>query len=187
MKKPSKTKVPYGWMYHASKEEDYEVGIDTTEKHSGSRCAYIKSTAQKRDSYGTLSQVFMTERFLGKRLKLSAWVKTKLAKGKAQLFIGTDEQSSGNWKMGCFDNMDDRPIQKDTKWQKYELVVDVPKTSNQIMFGIMLFGKGHVWLDDVSFEAVSKDVSLTGTYHKPKEPINLSFEEEDKKNIFPAQ
>ena len=57
--------------------------------------------------------------------------------------------------------MGNRPIQGSTDWAKYELVVEVAEESTLIVFGLMLIGEGQIWLDDVSFETVSKDVPLT--------------------------
>ena len=74
--------------------------------------------------------------------------------------------------------MDDRPIEKTTDWKKYNLVIDVPSESTGIAFGMMLIGKGQVWLDDVSIEEVGKDVPLTGRYATTV-PVNLNFEDAD--------
>jgi hypothetical protein len=79
--------------------------------------------------------------------------------------------------------MDDRPIRGASDWRQYSLVVDVPEKSTTIMFGLMLIGTGQIWLDDVSFAAVGKDVPLTGSYaaataeSKRQKPVNLNFEE----------
>lgn len=57
----------------------------------------------------------------------------------------------------------------------------MPKaTKTKIVFGLMLIGEGQIWLDDVSFEAVSKDVPLTGKKPcgYPEYPVNLNFEED---------
>jgi len=44
----------------------------------------------------------------------------------------------------------------------------------------MLIGKGKAWLDDVSFDVVSKKTPLTGKYAKKKlTPLNLDFEIDD--------
>lgn len=111
---------------------------------------------------------------------MTAWVKASDVKGRVQLWLRVD----GDWKRasmkpGCFDNMDDRPITGSSDWTKYELVVDVPTTSTYIAFGMMLIGKGHAWLDDVSFRVVPNSVPLTGRYAKTAvdEAQNLDFEE----------
>jgi hypothetical protein len=42
----------------------------------------------------------------------------------------------------------------------------------------MLVGSGQVWADDLEFEQVGRDVSVTGEPRPglPKQPMNLGFE-----------
>jgi hypothetical protein len=179
--KQKQQEIP-GW-FPETRKGDFEVGLDKSEKHSGTQSAYLKSAVSKPKEFGNLTQAFVPNNYLGKRLKMSAWVKTKLTGGTAQLWLRID----GDWKSaaakpGCFDNMDDRPIKGDNDWTQYSLVCDVPDTSNHVVFGCFLHGTGQVWLDDVSFEVVGKDVPLTGKYATltgcgKQEPINLSFED----------
>lgn len=162
----------------------FEFGLDKTTKHSGTNSAYVKSVVPKSKEFGNLQQAFVPNNYLGKRLRMSGWVKTKLTSGTAQLWIRVDgEWNNDATKPGTFDNMDDRPIKGTTDWTPYSLVVDVPETANHVAFGLMLIGTGKIWLDDVSFETVSKDVPLSGKYTTltgcgKKEPANLNFEKD---------
>jgi hypothetical protein len=52
----------------------------------------------------------------------------------------------------------------------------VPQESIHVAFGILLAGKGRVWLSDVQFEEVKADVSTTSVEY-PNEPGNLDFTE----------
>lgn len=180
---PEATKSKFVGWFPSTTATDYEAGIDNNEKHSGTRCAYLKSLVPAPRQFGNLTQAFAPDEYLGKRLRMSAWVKTELKnQGKAQLWLRIDsgDSSKGPIKPERFDNMGERPIQGSTEWSQHELVVDVSEESTLIVFGLMLIGEGQIWLDDVSFEAVSKDVPLTGkkrsTY--PSRPVNLNFEED---------
>jgi hypothetical protein len=161
--------------------DQFEIGLDSDEKHSGTRSAYIKSVVSKPTEFGELSQTFVTNNYFGKRIKMSAWVKSRLTSGTAQLWIRVD----GEWttdKPGCFDNMEDRPITGDTNWSQYSLVVDVPDNSSHVTIGCFITGTGQVWMDDYCLETVSKDVPLTGSYatltgYGKTEPLNLNFEQ----------
>jgi hypothetical protein len=86
--------------------------------------------------------------------------------------------------------MGDRAIKGTTDWKQYEVVLDVPKEgAAQIYFGVLLAGKGQVWVDDFKFEAVDNSVKTTGRAREtgkaavalakglPKEPSNLDFEQ----------
>ncbi len=79
---------------------------------------------------------------------------------------------------GYFDNMNDRPIKGQTDGTEYSLVVNVPENATGIAFGLMLSGKGQVWLVDLSFDEVDESVALTGSYtmRAGKKAKNLNFE-----------
>lgn len=67
-----------------------------------------------------------------------------------------------------------------TNWNRYSIVLDVPDNSAIISFGILLTGKGEVYLDGLSFEVVDNDTPTTHNhFDNPllEEPTNLSFEE----------
>ena len=49
--------------------------------------------------------------------------------------------------------MDDRPVQT-SAWTEREIVVPIPGDATFIEFGVMSYGRGRAWVDDVSFEAV---------------------------------
>jgi len=79
-----------------------------------------------------------------------------------------------------FDNMSDRPIFGTNSWNQYSIVLDVPANSAIISFGILLTGKGEVWLDGLSIEVVDNDTPTTHISfenHLLEGPTNLSFEE----------
>ena len=69
-----------------------------------------------------------------------------------------EEQELQLEKILAFDNMQDRPIMGTSDWQQYEVVLDVSENGVQIAFGILLAGKGQVWLDEVQLELVSTPV-----------------------------
>jgi hypothetical protein len=73
--------------------------------------------------------------------------------------------------------MDNRPIKGTIDWQKYELVLDVPFETQQIVFGINLKGNGQVWIDDIKFEDTELSVPTTSI----KSPAE--FEEGSTKRI----
>jgi hypothetical protein len=60
------------------------------------------------------------------------------------------------------DYMQERPIEQGTDWARYDVVLDVPSNAVGVSFGVLLFGPGQVWLDDVALERVGNNVALTG-------------------------
>jgi hypothetical protein len=60
------------------------------------------------------------------------------------------------------DYMQERPIEQGMDWARYDVVLDVPSNAVGVSFGVLLFGRGQVWLDDVALERVDRNVPLTG-------------------------
>ncbi len=178
MKKTKKIQLPPGWTFSSANSDDYDAGIDEKVKHSGTRCVFLKSVVPEARPLAYLSQGFSPEPYLGKRLRMSAWVKSNCQGGRAQLWLRiAGDWASTNAKPNCFDNMEDRPILDVTDWTQYKIVVEVPDTSTYIDFGLMLNGVGQAWVDDFSFETVGEDVELTTSSDNAKsEPFNLNFE-----------
>lgn len=78
------------------------------------------------------------------------------------------------------DNMQNRPIRGTSEWNLYSCVLDVPVETEIINIGILLSGRGHVWMDNASFQEVDRNVPVTDfEFGKeyPDHPENLSFEE----------
>jgi hypothetical protein len=168
---------PKGWHPAGSHPKDYDMSIDRDLAHSGKASASLKSIVSKTGGFGTLMQTFQADAFRGKRVRMSGYVRSKEVSEWAGLWMRVD--GSGT-EMLAFDNMHERPIKKTTDWAKYEIVLDVPESSEAIAFGFLLNGEGQVWMDDLKFEVVDKTVATTGSGGKTKNgktPTNLGFEE----------
>ncbi len=174
----SKSKAPTGWNISGSKPNEYEMGVDFKVAYSGKSSGYIKGTTSST-GFATLVQKFKADKFRGKRVRFSGFVKTEGVKEWANLWMRID--GAKNEGLG-FDNMENRPIKDTRDWRKYSIVLDIPENSAFILIGIMLNGQGQVWADELLFETVKKTVSLTGEEEQvlafPTEPINLDFEVE---------
>ena len=83
--------------------------------------------------------------------------------------------------MVAFDNMQNRAIKGTQPWKQCDVVLDVPNDATGIFFGILLSGSGEVWMNDVSFEVVGKEVPATSqlpqAHALPTHPTNLKFTE----------
>ena len=166
--------VPKGWFLAGSNPRAYDVGIDQTHKVNGKQSAYLKSKAGESKGFGTLMQQFDPKKFLGKRVRMSAHVRTQTVKGWAGLWLRVDDTKG---KRLSFDNMGSRPIKGSTDWKKYNVVLDVPGSAANIAFGVLLGGQGQVNVDVFVFEEVDLSVPVTGLHSSPSlEPVNLDFE-----------
>jgi hypothetical protein len=164
--------VPDGWGLAGSAPKAYEVDV-VAEANSGKSSARYRST-KKSNGFGTLMQTTSAADFLGKRVRMTAFVKSEDVGEWAGLWLRVDGHRQSAME---FDNMRDRPIQGTSSWNQYEIVLDVPKDAANLAFGILLDGEGTVWLDDLSFEVVPDDTPKTGVDNtRSSDVVNGSFE-----------
>lgn len=134
---------------------------------------------QKIKGFGTLMQRCKPDNYLGKRIKMTAYVRSEKVSDWAGLWLRVNQ--AGSQQSLSFDNMQDRAIKGTTDWAKYEIVLDVPINASMLAYGTLLSGEGQVWFDKFSFEIVGDTVKPTGTINGGRsqiqlEPNNLDFE-----------
>ena len=152
------TNLPEGWKAAKVVRNDYEIAVDREVAHSGKASACIKSKRSTPDEFGSFFQTIRADRFSGKRVRFSAYVRTQEAQPGAALWMRLDTQDGTT--VG-FDNMADRIIGGTTDWKEYQIVLDVPKAAQSIFFGLLLSGEGKAWIDDAQIQTVTKDVPVT--------------------------
>ena len=172
------TKIRH-WIITGTVQDKYETGIDCQVFHVGTRSAFIRSTADEYgpDEYYTIMQQFNAERFRRKRVRFAAFVKAQDVEGWAGLWMRLDGRFDETLKL---DNMQNRPIRGTSEWSLYSCVLDVPPETELINIGILLAGKGQVWVDNTSFQEVDQSVPVTEFEIRkeyPDGPENMMFEE----------
>lgn len=179
--------LPAGWVKSGDHPDNYEMVIDTSVKHGGKASAHVRFTGEKAEGFGTLGQVFRADEYRGKRLRMSAWMKTE-GVDSAHLWLRLDAERT---TVG-FDNMGNRAVKGTSLWQRYDLTLDVPAETVNVAFGVFVVGRGEAWVDDFRFEAVGADVAATDLLTpemrrqerpykapaagNPARPSNLDFE-----------
>jgi mannose-6-phosphate isomerase-like protein (cupin superfamily) len=177
--------APEGWAVRGTVPQEYVFGVDTDVKYSGRASGFIASKAKSPKGFATLRQVFKAELYRGKRIRMTAIVKSQNVAGWSGLWMRVDSEALSSL---AFDNMENRKIRKTTDWKKYDIVLDVPEDAAEIYFGFLLSGRGQVWVDDFSFEVVRPEIKPTGRpqpyvrtmallWNPPVQPVNLGFED----------
>ena len=188
--------VPAAWFFYGPVDGqpayDFSCGIDSGVRHGGAHSVSFFATDVNRDDQARLTQRFLSDRYNGKRVRFSGYMKTNQVGEWAGLWIRVDTASKQAY---AFDDMEDRPLTGTVDWTSCEVVVDVPENAVTVYLGAYLYGCGQVWLDDCTFEVVGDEVPITNpdrhlggykrTHSIPEfledEPLNLDFEEE---NLF---
>ncbi|WP_137789137.1 AraC family transcriptional regulator [Bacillus sp. E(2018)] len=166
-----------GWMLSGSHPSDYRMETDDKIFHTGTKSGCLYATGDMGDGqFGTMMQSISADRFRGKRIKMSCYLKTEDVT-KCGAWFRVDNQSGD---VVQFDNMDNRSIIGTSDWNYYKVVLDVPAESASMHFGVLLAGQGKVWADGFRFEEVDETESNTnmmGSENLPDQPINLGFDE----------
>ena len=173
-------RVPEGWILAGTAPKDYQVSV-LPEKREGNNVVLLESGANPDPSkFGTLSQYCSADQYLGKRVRMTGYLKSENVKNWAGMWFRVDDSKQKDLSLS-FDNMSDRPIKNTTDWKKYEIVLDVPQQAGAMAFGVLLEGSGKVWISGISFEVVDQSVPTTNMVKEraalPQGPVNLDFAE----------
>jgi hypothetical protein len=117
-----------GWTKGETVPHTYEIGRDSSINFEGKAPLYLKSVSNLDSGFGTILKYVKAKEYIGKRLRLSGFIKTENIDAWAGMWMRIDAVIPG--KMLGFDNMRNRPITGTTDWSKYEIVLDVPEKSN---------------------------------------------------------
>ena len=118
----------------------------------GESCVVVQSPPNTPSSYASMMQSFDASAYRGKTVRLRAWMKVdrELPDDHGQMFMTV---SRANRRTGFADNMGDRPVHSD-QWTLCAITGAVDRDAQFIDFGFMSFGKGHVWVDGITFEVL---------------------------------
>lgn len=176
--------LPNGWFVAGLDPENYEIGLAKNAGYEGKNSASIKSLLENSDGFGTLMQLCSPEKYFGKQIKMTGYIKSENVKGWAGFWLRVDGHEKG--EVLSFDNMQDRAVSGTSEWKKYEILLPVPSDAYRIAFGALLSGTGQIWFDDITFEvvdnsdnpaAVEKSDKTTNKDAVTNDPANLNFEE----------
>jgi len=166
--------LPTGWYVTGARPEDYEFGVDTQIFHNGRASAFIQARPGAKE-FASIAQLFKADAYRGKRVRLSAMLKTREVANWAGLWLRVDDALHNVME---FDNTaDGRSISGTQSWSRRDVVLDVPGDGATIRIGFILTGGGRVWCDDVAFEEVGLDIPVTRNIEDVRDrPENLDFE-----------
>jgi hypothetical protein len=176
--------VPRGWFVQRTDKSVF-VGL-ANETEEGSAVACIRSTSESeeaQDGWGALLQAVDASEYVGKRVRLSAKVKTNGVELGAGLWLRID----AGWDLAvCYDYMDDRKIKGDTDWTEHNCVIDIPENGDNIYFGGLLAGAGEMFIKDFSLDIVTSKTRTTGANGSVSKQSNGKSVEKKQVNAVPT-
>ena len=162
--KNKETSLPDGWLRAGTMPTNYLMKIEKGSGKDGDDAFTLKSEDKSIDGFGTIMKNFMLEKYLGKRIRMTGYLKTKNVENWAGFWFRIDGNNAQP-ELG-FDNMknghEDRSIHGTTDWQQYEIVLDVSEKATNLACGALLAGTGQIWFEKIKFEIVDETVPTTG-------------------------
>lgn len=143
---------PPGWKRVGS-EEGFDLGLEPDGGRGGSACARLQGIAPEDGAMVGIAQTVDVTRWRGRRVRLSAWIRTEAVAEWGGLFFRV---SDGDGELVSYGNTRRDPIRGTTEWRRYEVVVEIPETAVSALFGAHLYGMGTLWTDDFDLEAVGR-------------------------------
>jgi hypothetical protein len=164
------------WHVGGGHLADFDYGTEPAKGMPFHTAASIATKTLKPNGFETLGQGVSAEAYIGKHLRLSAWMKSRDAAG-GQIWMNVQDASG---KTLTFDNINAHPVTGTTDWKRYEIVVDVPPHSDLITFGFFLTNgmakPGKLWASGFRLEAVGSDIAVTHDA-MPEAPQNTNFDQ----------
>lgn len=147
-----------GWSLTGSRVEAYEVRCDEIANDCGVPILRTRAGASEPLGMGSLTHVESAEPWRGRRLKLTAELRTGRVDGWAGLWMRVDDAEG---KPLAFDNMQNRALRGTTSYETYTVVLDVPAGAARLSFGVLLHGPGAVFIREVQFEEADEGLGVS--------------------------
>lgn len=126
-----------------------------------------------RAGFGVATGTFPVSAAAGRTIRFSGAIKTTGLDGFAGLWWRADGPNG----VLAFDNMQARAPKGTTDWTRYEVVLEVPRETVNINFGVLMPGKGSAWFDDLRLE-------IDGTPYDAGDVFDFDFESGQIKGFF---
>ena len=110
--------------------------------------------------FGVATGSFPVNVVAGRKIRFSGAIKTTNVDGFAGLWWRAD----GPDGVLAFDNMQARAPKGTTDWTRCEIVLDIPRETVNINFGMLMPGTGTAWFDDLRLEIDGKPYDATTLY-----------------------
>jgi hypothetical protein len=147
-----------GWFLAGSQPRSYRAVVDLTTAQTGRASAKLAVREQLHaHDFGTLMQRIRADRYRGKRVRLSAYVRTE-GVDHARIWMRVD----GPDRPLAFDNRENMKLTGDNGWTMQQIVLDVPHEAVSISYGFMIGSRGQAWADDFFLQDVETTAATTG-------------------------
>jgi len=140
------------WLPAGTHPRQYDMGVDPSSCLGRMNVGCIISNCEQIDGCGMLMQFCDPATFIGKRVEFSAHLRAESATGLAGLLAWVDAPECGKslrfkYEHGGF-------VRGTSDWTRHSVVRSIPEASKRIGFGVVLEGRGRLWIVDARFMVV---------------------------------
>ncbi len=154
--------LPKDWSITSNTNDlYYRFGLDPA--RSGAAMLASRKDIKDMNSaeFAAFMQTVQAKKYVGKRLRLSAFLATKNADSGALWFRVDDK----NGNVLRFDNMMNRKengaLVGTNDWVERSIIIDIPENSHALHYGFILNNRGKIWAKEFKLESVENTVSIT--------------------------
>ena len=126
------------------------IETDTETVHSGNAAGVLRMSAEQE--MATYANEFPADALVGKRVKMSAWLKGDNIGRMARFYASASEDGRGRRGRGGWGRGGDA-LEGSFDWQQVSAEFNVRENSD-VQFGVFAMGGGTLWIDDVSLEVL---------------------------------
>ena len=146
--------LPVGWNNWGYRT--YQIHIDSLVKHSGNYALRLESDNERPvTEYCYLGREFPAF-YYGKEITVKAFMRTEGVDQPIGLLLRIDSKS----KVLQFDNMQRRGILGTENWEEYSVTLPLSDRADKFSVGVILYGKGKLWVDDFQVLIDGEDLAL---------------------------
>lgn len=144
------SEVPPGWS-RVGYRQGFQIEVDAAGGRGGTACVRLQGIAPEKGKWIGVGQVVDASPWRGKRLRLSAWIRSEGVEEWGSLYFRIDDENGQRLDFG---NNRKAPAHGTTDWRRYQVELDVPDEAAGVAFGVHLNGRGVLWADDFALEPV---------------------------------
>jgi len=143
-----------GWIEVGGFCNDYSVKTSAEAARSGSSGCAVECDQGIGQHAISLHQYISAEPYQGRRVRIGVWLNGDGMDGWAAPWIESHGPPPDLAQSTEYYDLYDDPVRGTSEWEYRSIELDVGSRQEAIYFGIVCFGTGRLWIDDVSIEVV---------------------------------
>jgi hypothetical protein len=174
--------LPKAWIKSGTWAGSYNMEIKAKEGINESKAIILESVGKDIYGSGAVIQTINARNYLGKRVKLSAFIRTENVKDFACLILSPQNKMDDFWNNSSNNSEDKKTyLQGNHAYKKIDSYLNVSDNAGNLVIGAMIKGEGKIWIDNINIEIIEN--LPENPQALSKELQNMDFE--DSLNIAP--